>query len=206
MKPWKEDTFSLLLSCIDRHLEADGAAPTLQELALETGVPRATAARYLKKLEADGRLSYGGCRRMETEKSRKRLENARSVPVLGRVACGLPKYAEENIEEYVSLPGSWLGAGDFFALRADGLSMIKAGIETGDIVLVRRQSTAEPGQIVVALVDDTEATLKRYLPAPEKGMVYLVPANDDFEVQEIDLSARDFRVQGVAVKVLKNLS
>lgn len=206
MKPWNESIFQKLMACIDGHLEKTGTAPTLNELASETGVPRSTAARYLKKMETEGRLVYEGCRRMETEKSRKRAGNTLSVPVLGRVACGLPKYAEENIEEYVALPQSWLGEGEFFALRADGPSMKNAGIETGDVVLVRRQNTAEPGQIVVALVDDTEATLKRYLPVPEKGHVFLVPENDDFDVQDIDLAVRPFAVQGVAVKVLKTLS
>ena len=76
------------------------------------------------------------------------------LPVLGAVSCGIPKYAEENIEEYVQVPASWFGSGEFFALRADGKSMINAGIDDGDLVIVRKQESANPGQIVVALIDN----------------------------------------------------
>ena len=190
---------------IDTCLQSEGTAPTLLEIESATGIPRATAARYLKKLQAEGRLVYAGARRMQTEKSLRRRAESVSVPVLGAVACGLPKFAEENIEEYVSLPVSWLGRGEFYALRADGLSMINIGIEPGDIVLVRRQNTAEPGEVVVALVDENTATLKRYRPLPEKKRIELVPENDAFPVQVIDPAAQPFSIQGVAVKVLKDI-
>lgn len=75
--------------------------------------------------------------------------------------CGLQEYAEENFEEYVPLPVALFGQGDFFLLRASGYSMIEAGIEPGDLVVVRKQNTAEEGDIVVALVDN-ETTLKRF--------------------------------------------
>ena len=205
MRPWKQETFTALEEYIDACLNTEGTAPTLQEIESATGIPRATAARYLKKLQAEGRLVYGGCRRMQTEKSLKRRAGSVSVPVLGAVACGLPKFAEENIEEYVSLPVSWLGQGEFYALRADGRSMINIGIEPGDIVLVRRQDTAEPGEVVVALVEENTATLKRYRPLPEEKLVELVPENDAFEVQRIDPAAQAFCIQGVAVKVLKDI-
>ena len=82
--------------------------------------------------------------------------------------------------------------------------MINAGIDTGDLVIIRKQQTAEPGQIVVALVDDETATLKRYRPIPEKNIVELVPENDKFDVQVIDLTERRLAIQGVAIGVYKN--
>lgn len=205
MRPWKQEIFTALENYIDKCLNSEGTAPTLQELEAATGIPRATAARYLKKMQAEGRLTYAGCRRMETEKSRKRRAESVSVPVVGAVACGLPKDAEEHIEEYLSLPVSWLGQGEFYALRADGLSMINIGIEPGDIVLVRRQDTAEPGEVAVALVEGSAATLKRYRPLPEKKLIELVPENDAFPVQTVDPAVQSFCIQGVAVKVLKDI-
>ena len=106
--------------------------------------------------------------------------------------------AEENIEEYVKLPISLFGHGEFFLLRAKGDSMINAGIDDGDLVVVRQQPTAVYNQIVVALVDD-EATLKRFRPQPD--CVYLHPENPSYD----DIIVRDCVIQGVAVKVLKDL-
>ena len=122
------------------------------------------------------------------------------MAVLGSVACGVPRFAEENIEEYVRLPVSLFGSGDFYILRAVGDSMIGVGIDDGDLVLVRQQNYAEAGQIVVALVED-EATLKRYYPEPENKRVRLHPENDSMS----DIYVDECLIQGVAVKVIKNL-
>ena len=82
--------------------------------------------------------------------------------------------------------------------------MINVGIDSGDLVLIRRQDTAEPGQIVVALdIDKDEATLKRYFPEPEKGRIRLHPENPD--EKEIYMSIERCRIQGVAVKIIKDL-
>ena len=98
-----------------------------------------------------------------------------------------------------------VGKGEFFLLRANGRSMIKAGIDDGDLVVIRQQDDAEPGQIVVALVDDDTATLKRYYPR-RNSRVELVPENDEFRTQTIDLSVQHLSIQGVAVKVIKSLA
>ena len=111
---------------------------------------------------------------------------------------GVPKFAEENIEEYVCLPESLFGRGEFFLLRARGDSMIGAGIEDGDLVLIRQQNTAEYNQIVVALVDD-EATLKRF--RPNEDHICLHPENNRYE----DIIVDSCLIQGVAVKVIKDL-
>ena len=100
------------------------------------------------------------------------------MPLVGRVTAGLPILATENIEDYLVLPQSLQGRGDLFALRVQGESMIEAGIEDGDIVVLRRQETAENGEIVVAMIDD-EATLKRVY--YEDGHVRLQPENAAME-------------------------
>ena len=145
-------------------------------------------------------LDYQGHRNIRTKMQEKKSSASIGVPILGAVSCGVPKFAEENIDEYVRLPVSIFGKGDYFLLRADGDSMIDAGIETGDLVLIRQQDTAEPGQIVVALMED-EATLKRYFPEPKKHRIRLHPENPRME----DIYVESCVIQGVAVKVIKDV-
>ena len=122
------------------------------------------------------------------------------VPILGEVACGLPRYAEENIEEYIPLPKAYIGQGNYYLLRAKGDSMVEIGIDDGDLVLVRQESTAEPGQVVVALIEE-EATLKRFFPEPERNRIRLHPENQ--EMNDIFVDACE--IQGIAVKVIKDI-
>ncbi|MCD8105689.1 MAG: transcriptional repressor LexA [Lachnospiraceae bacterium] len=135
-----------------------------------------------------------------TREAKKTQKETIKVPVLGAVSCGIPKYAEENIEEYVRLPVALFGRGQFFILRASGDSMIGVGINDGDLVLIRQQDSACEGQIVIALMDD-EATLKRYYPEPEKDRIRLHPENEKLE----DIFVKDCIIQGVAVRVIKDL-
>lgn len=151
--------FELLIRFIDDYIDNYGRSPSTQEIASGTGLSPATVSRYLSRMREDGIIDYSGHRNIVTKRNSAIETNA--VPVLGSVSCGIPKFAEENIEEYVKLPVSLFGKGDFFLLRASGNSMIEAGIDNGDLVLVRRQDYAAPGQIVVALMEE-EATLKRY--------------------------------------------
>ena len=174
-----------------------GYCPSVDEIAAGIGVPKTTTFRYLKQMKEDGTIRYSGCRNITF--TNETVQTVR-VPVLGKIACGIPKFAEENIEEYVKLPVSLFGKGDYFLLRAYGDSMIEAGIEDGDIVLIRKQNTAEKGQIVVALMED-EATLKRFYPEPEKHRIRLHPENSGME----DIFVEDCLIQGVAIKVLKDL-
>ena len=128
------------------------------------------------------------------------LNEVSYLPVVGSIACGTPLLAEENIEKYLPVPNDFLGAGKFFILRANGNSMIKAGIEDGDYVIVKQQETAEIGQIIVALIND-EATLKRYYIDNEKQQVRLHPENDKMK----DMYFKNVVIQGIAVKVIKDL-
>lgn len=205
MRPYNTEYCQRLTAYITDYQERFGTTPTLTETERDLGIPKSTVARYLKYMRERHMLESDG-KHIFTPEMLKKRDRTVSVPVLGAIACGIPKYAEENIEEYVRIPTSWLGTGDFFALRADGESMLKAGISHGDLVLVHKQDYAEPGQIVVALINDENATLKRYHPNMTGGYVELVPENDAFSVQHIDLSADTFAIQGVAVKVLKDLN
>ena len=174
-----------------------GISPTMQEVADGVGSSKATVQRYIAQLCEDGVLDYSGYRTMTSTKTKMQ---AVRVPVLGTIACGIPKYAEENIEEYVRLPVALFGQGNFFIRRAYGDSMVEAGIDDGDLVLIRQQNYADKGQIVVALIED-DATLKRFYPEPENGIIRLHPENHTME----DIIVENCIIQGVAVKVLKDL-
>jgi repressor LexA len=177
-----------------------GASPTVRDMAEELGVNYSTVSRYLKQMREEGIVEYDGHRNITTRESKITRRESLKVAVLGSVACGVPKFAEENIEEYVRLPIYLFGTGDFYILRANGDSMINAGIDDGDLVLVCQQNYADAGQIVVALMDD-EATLKRYYPEPENKRVRLHPENDNMS----DIYVSECLIQGVAIKVIKNL-
>lgn len=182
---------------VSEFTDRNGVAPTMQEIADALGKGKTTVHRYITQMCSDGVLSYSGWR---TTKVTKASSPVVSVPILGSIACGIPKFAEENIEEYVKLPVSLFGSGDFFILKAYGDSMIEAGIDDGDLVLIRQQNSAEEGQIVVALVED-EATLKRYYPEPKQHRIRLHPENS----QMTDIYVDNCDIQGIAVKVLKDL-
>ena len=182
---------------VSDYTDSNGISPTMQEVADGVGSSKATVQRYIAQLCEDGILDYSGYRTMTSTKTK---AAAIRVHVLGTIACGIPKFAEENIEEYVRLPVAVFGKGNFFILRAYGDSMIEAGIDNGDLVLIRQQNYADEGQIVVALMED-EATLKRFYPEPKKHRIRLHPENSRMD----DIYVDNCEIQGVAVKVLKDL-
>ena len=182
---------------VSDYTDSNGISPTMQEVADGVGSSKATVQRYIAQLCDDGILDYSGYRTMTSTKTK---AAAIRVPVLGTIACGIPKFAEENIEEYVRLPVALFGKGNFFILRAYGDSMIEAGIDNGDLVLIRQQNYADEGQIVVAVMED-EATLKRFYPEPKKHRIRLHPENSRMD----DIYVDNCEIQGVAVKVLKDL-
>lgn len=198
MRTKNRQLMAAIESFVESYIDEHGCSPTLQEIAEGTGMSMTNAHRYVSSMRESGKLSStGGHRSIVT--SGGNVKTVR-VPVLGAVACGVPKLAEENIEEYVRLPVSLFGQGEFYILRANGDSMIDAGINDGDLVLIRRQDCADEGQIVVALIEE-EATLKRFYPEPEKHRIRLHPENAALD----DIFAEDCIIQGVAVKVLKDL-
>ena len=200
MRSKKKEYLKLLEEFIDEYVEKNQIAPTLTEISTGVGLPLSTVGRYISYMREQGVIDYEGRRSIRTRQTKKMNNESVKVPVLGSVSCGVPKLAIENIEEYIRLPVALFGRGDFFILRANGNSMIEAGIDDGDLVLVREQNYADPGQIVVALMDD-EATLKRFYPEPEKRRIRLHPENSALK----DIYVKECIIQGVAVKVLKDL-
>lgn len=122
-----------------------------------------------------------------------------SLPLYGKIAAGLPIEALRDNEEQIEVPMSLLGSGEHFALTVDGDSMIEAGIFDGDTVIIRRGDMAENGQIIVALVDENEVTLKRL--RRRGNSIALEPANARFETKIFP--AERVRVQGRLVALLR---
>ena len=205
MQHQRQEVYPTIQAYIAEYRETYGFAPILKEIAAHVGMPYSTVGRYVKRMEAQGLLERSGVRMIATEADKKVTEQFRQIPKVGSISCGLPLLAEENIEEYYSLPRAWVGSGNVFVLQAEGRSMINAGIDNGDYVIVRQQETAEIGQVIVALVDGNTATLKRYYPRIEDRIVELRPENDEFETQIVDLKERSFAIQGIAIKVLKDI-
>ena len=125
-----------------------------------------------------------------------------TVPLVGRIAAGLPTLAVENIEGSIAVDKSFLPGGDVFSLRVVGDSMKDSGIFDGDYVLARMQSTAEKGDIVVAVIGE-EATVKTYI--PQKNRVRLEPANPAFQPIMVDTRFSDFRIAGKVIGLLRRM-
>jgi repressor LexA len=121
------------------------------------------------------------------------------LPLYGRIAAGMPREALRDATAQIEVPVALLGAGEHYALEVAGDSMIEAGIQDGDTVIIRRVETAETGQIVVALVDDSEVTLKRL--RKRGASIALEPANPRYESRIFP--AERVRVQGRLVALMR---
>lgn len=201
MRSKNENTLKAILEYINEWYYANNDYPTLDQIAVGVQTSKATAYRYIEELIERGEIEknsrFGN---LVTKNIAKSLQKADCIPIVGEIACGSPILAEENIESYVTFSRELLGGGKFFILRAKGDSMINAGINNGDLVIVRQQETADEGQIVVALIND-EATLKRYFRDKRRRKIRLHPENDEME----DMYFSSVSIQGVAVKILKDL-
>jgi repressor LexA len=161
----------LILQAIEDSVREHGYPPTVREIGSAVGLcSPASVHAHLAALEAQGYIRRGGASKRRALEITKPLRGGvtgagyrglRPVPLVGRVAAGQPLLAEENIEDSLDIPDFLGGDESCFALRVTGNSMINAGIFDGDIVVVKRQETAEDGDIVVAVLTD-EATLKRF--------------------------------------------
>ena len=188
-----------IVAAVDGFFSQTGRTPTTRDLGARLGLSAATMSRYLQEMNGRGMLEYEGGRIM-TERIAKSKENSVSVPLVGSISCGQPLLSEESVESYIRIPTEWLGTGDYFLLRANGDSMVDAGIDDDDIVIVRKATDANDGDIVVALVDN-ENTLKRLYRDEKRRKIILHPENPDYE----DIVVDSCEIQGVAIKVLKDL-
>lgn len=193
-----------ILGVIRDAVKRQGYPPTVREIAAAVGLASpASVQNHLTALEQKGLIRRGGSKRralelVEGRRTRRAPQAQHQVPVVGRVAAGEPLLAEQNVEEFLTLPDFLAADGDSFVLRVKGDSMIGAGILDGDLVVVQRQDDAANGEIVVALLED-EATLKRFF--REKNHVRLQPENDAL----LPILVREARILGKVTGVMRRL-
>ena len=153
-----------------------GYAPSVREICEAVGLKSPSTVHFhLKRLQERGLIEKGDGKGRALVLTG--VQERKRIPVVGTVAAGAPILAQECIEDYLTFDCGGREE-ESFALRVRGESMIKAGILPGDLVVVRRQQTAENGEIVVALLED-EATVKRL--SRKNGHIWLLPENDDYQ-------------------------
>ena len=186
-----------IVKFIEKFYIKNNKSPSIREIA--DGVKRAksTVYNYVLKMVEEGMLSNSEKEGIQTPLTKKVNTGTVPVGVVGSIACGTPTFAEENISEYINLPDSVVSNGNYYILAAVGDSMINAGINDGDYVLIRQQCTAEEGQIIVALMDN-ESTLKRFYKDEKNKRFRLHPENESYS----DIYVDELIIQGVAVSVI----
>ena len=169
-----EEKLIMVMDYIRRFTEENGYTPSVREIAQECGIKStATVHSYLERLQTRWLVSKANNKKRSMTIGK---GSGISIPLVGTVTAGQPIFAYENYEDYYSFPSTEFRGDELFMLRVQGTSMIKAGILDGDKIVVRRQPTAENGEIVVALVDDS-ATVKRFY--RRNGQIILHPENDE---------------------------
>ena len=199
MRSKDQDLLNSIQQFVEAHCDRHGYGPSSREVASELDITESSAYRYLTELERQGRIARGHIG-YESKSLAMRDRDMRSIAIVGSIPCGPLTVEEEYIEGYIKLPESLIGSGRYYFLKANGDSMINAGIDDGDLVLIRQQETADNGDIVVALVDN-ENTLKRLMFNEKRRRYYLHPENETME----DIYVDYLSIQGVAVKVFKDL-
>jgi repressor LexA len=195
-----------IIEFIRETVHARGYPPTVREIGEAVGLTSSSSVHaQLANLERQGLLRRDASkpRAMELQGPRRGRPNAVTVPLIGRISAGAPVMADQNIEDFLAVPAEFAGDGDHFALRVGGDSMVGAGILDGDVVVVRRQSTAAEGDVVAALMPgpaEDEATVKRF--HREGDRVVLVPENPALEPFDLPQGGS---VLGRVVAVLRKL-
>lgn len=184
---------------VEKYFLQNAISPSTTKIAEEVGVSRGTAYKYLIAMNEKGMIEYDG-RNIQTDVTRKLNTESSQTAIVGSISCGSLQYEEEDIEEYISLPTAIFGKGDFYILHASGDSMIEAGIDDGDLVVVRKQNYADEGDIVVALVDN-QNTLKTFYRDKQNRKIILHPENESME----DIVVDSCYIQGIACHVIKVL-
>ena len=172
-----------ILDYLKREIMSHGYPPTVREICDAVHLKSTSSVHsHLESLEKNGYIRRDPAKPRAIEVVDDAFNVTRrevaSIPLVGQVAAGVPILAAQNIESYFPLPADYMPQNPAFMLRVKGTSMINAGINNGDLLLVEEQKTARNGDIVVAMIDDS-ATVKRFY--KEKGYIRLQPENDSMD-------------------------
>ena len=196
--------YSTILNFVNKYFDDIGRSPSTREIESATGISRPTVQRYLRELCERGEIEYDGHRGIITEYMRGASEGTSPVLMGNSIPCGMLSEVGDAELESIRMPTALIGNGDFFLLRARGNSMINAGIDDGDLVLIKRCERVREGRIAAFLYDNSETTLKRF--KQDKNAIYLIPENDEMEPIVIRAGDRGrLIIQGEAIMVMKDL-
>lgn len=190
-----------VLEYIKKQIKDTGYPPSVREICAALGFKSTSSAhQYIWRLAEKGYIDKGDLKTRAIKVVG--TEPTISIPVVGKVAAGEPILATENIEDYMSIGESFFSKdslrNDNFILKVQGESMINAGINDGDYIIVSKQSTALNGQIVVAMIDG-EATVKRFY--KEKNYIRLQPENDNMD----PIIAKDVQIIGKVIGLFRKI-
>lgn len=190
------------LDWVKGFIREHGMPPTVREIGAAFGIKSSSVFELLKALERKGYLRRGnlGARSLIVEGMDQPESDVAQVPVVGRIAAGRPIEAIEDDRGTIAVSRDLTRGRETYALKVEGESMVEAGILDGDYVIVRKQETADDGDIVVALIED-EATLKRFY--RDNDGVRLEPANR--EIAPTTIRSGNFRIRGKVIAVQRTL-
>lgn len=187
-----------ILEFIKEFIHEENMAPSVREICDGVGIrSTSTVHRYLHKLEEEGRIHMADGKNRAIVVTDDCMDKNDGIPLVGTVAAGVPITAIENITDYIAFEPLKNYENQLFALRVRGESMINAGIFDGDIVIVEQTNYAENGEIVVAMVDHSEATVKTFY--KEDGHYRLQPENDFME----PIIVREVEILGKVVSLIR---
>lgn len=189
---------------LKKKIAADGRAPSLRQAAHDMGISHTAVAQMIQQLEKRGLLErtghYSRTIQLTTEKSEESEgRRVRELPVVGQITAGLPMYAQQEWDGSVVVDGSRFRGDNLFCLRIQGDSMKDAGILNGDLVICEPRQYAENGEIVAALINGDEATVKRFFLLDDH--VEMRPENDAYTVMRYQFG--ELLVQGKVVGVIR---
>ena len=205
-----ENTASIIYDYIVEYVDQNGYPPSVRDICKGTGIKStSTVHSHLKRLQESGKLDYTAGRRraisINSDDDNNECINfddsiITMLPLVGTVTAGAPILAHENIERTLPFPSEYFGGkGDVFALEVRGDSMIDAAILDGDYVIVRKQSAADFGDIIVALIED-EATVKTFI--RKDGKTFLQPENSAYS--PIPFYSENCKILGKVIGVFRS--
>jgi len=188
-----------ILNYLQDFFDENGYPPSVREICKAVGAKStATVFNYLNDLQDKGYIRKADNKKRALEILSSSKKPTKNIPLVGKITAGEPIEAQENIEDVYALPAELFSSGELFMLRVQGESMILAGIYDGDKIIVRKQESADNGQIVAAMIDG-EATVKRFY--KESKHIRLQPENDTMS----PIITKNAEILGVVVGLIRKI-
>lgn len=203
MKQMNEEKLNRMAEFIHHYIKKNnGQSPKFKEILEYMDMSNSVGYRYLITLRDRGIVKYNGKQTLGINGQDKMKVMCRNVAVVGKIMCGLPEDNRQEIHEYLALPEQWID-GECYLLRTSGDSMIDIGIDDGDLVLIKCSHEACNGQVVAAFTEEG-TTLKR-LVKRQRMRPWLLAENKSYPKEKRELRPDKIEIQGVALKVIKNI-